>query len=138
MYPPDEIPGYPRDQFIDDLLREHEIEVRNCLQKGAHAVQIDFTEARLVVKLDPSGTLLNSFIDLNNIALSRLSAEDRRRVGVHTCPGSDRDSTHSGETDYADLLPSLFELLVGNFDIAQKIKARVLGTALASQVLGGR
>ncbi len=118
MYPADEIPDYPREQFIDDLLREHETEVRNCLRKGAHKVQIDFTEGRLAVKIDPSGNLLHSFIDLNNLALSRFSVEDRKRIGVHTCPGSDRDSTHSGDVDYADLLPSLFELMVGNFYIA--------------------
>ena len=28
----------------------------------------------------PSGQLLNSFIDLNNLALSRFSAEDRKRI----------------------------------------------------------
>src|ERR1700683_3861291 len=50
MYPADEIPGYTRAQFIDDLLREHETEVRACLVKGAHKVQIDFTEGRLAVK----------------------------------------------------------------------------------------
>jgi 5-methyltetrahydropteroyltriglutamate--homocysteine methyltransferase len=118
MYPRDEIPSYRREQFIDDLLREHETEVRNCLRKGAHKVQIDFTEGRLAVKIDPSGDLLNSFIDLNNLALSRFSTEDRMRIGVHTCPGSDRDSTHSGDVDYAQLLPSLFELKVGNFYVA--------------------
>jgi 5-methyltetrahydropteroyltriglutamate--homocysteine methyltransferase len=118
MYPAREIPGYSREQFIDDLLNEHETEVRNCLQQGAHKVQIDFTEGRLAVKIDPSGNLLHSFIDLNNLALSRFSAEERKRIGVHTCPGSDRDSTHSGEVDYAELLPSLFELKVGNFYIA--------------------
>src|SRR5436853_5712327 len=100
MYPEEEIPGYPREQFLDDLLREHETEVRACLRKGAHAVQIDFTEARLAVKIDPSGQLLHSFIDLNNLALERLSAAERARLGVHTCPGSDRDSTHSGDVDY--------------------------------------
>jgi len=36
MYPPDEIPDYPREQFINDLLCEHENEVRACLQRGAH------------------------------------------------------------------------------------------------------
>jgi 5-methyltetrahydropteroyltriglutamate--homocysteine methyltransferase len=118
LYPPNELKGYPREQFIDDLLREHETEVRSCLRKGAHKVQIDFTEARLAIKLDPSGALLHSFIDLNNLALARLSAEDRQRVGVHTCPGGDRDSTHSKDVDYADLLPSLFELTVGSFYIA--------------------
>lgn len=129
MYPPEEIPGYSREEFIDDLLHEHETEVRRCLQKGAHKVQIDFTEGRLAVKLDPSGNLLNSFIDLNNLALSRFSAEERRRIGVHTCPGSDLDSTHSGDVDYAELLPSLFELKAGNFYIAlagEKDRARVL------------
>jgi 5-methyltetrahydropteroyltriglutamate--homocysteine methyltransferase len=129
MYPPDEIPGYPRTQFIDDLLREHETEVRSCLKKGAHKVQIDFTEARLAVKIDPSGELLHSFIDLNNLALSRFTDDERRRLGVHTCPGSDRDSTHSGDVDYAGLLPSLFELMAGNFYIAlagERDRGRVL------------
>jgi 5-methyltetrahydropteroyltriglutamate--homocysteine methyltransferase len=118
MYPADGIPNYPREQFIDDLLREHEGEVRRCLEKGADKVQIDFTEGRLAIKIDSSGHLLNSFIDLNNLALSRFSAEEQKRIGVHTCPGADRDSTHSAEVDYSELLPSLFELQAGNFYIA--------------------
>jgi 5-methyltetrahydropteroyltriglutamate--homocysteine methyltransferase len=118
MYPPEAIEGYPREQFIEDLLREHETEIRRCLQKEAHKVQVDFTEGRLAVKLDPSGKLLSSFIELNNLALSRFSPEERKRIGVHTCPGGDRDSTHSADVDYAELLPSLFELRVGNFYIA--------------------
>jgi 5-methyltetrahydropteroyltriglutamate--homocysteine methyltransferase len=118
LYPEVELPGYSRDQFIQDLLHEHETEVRNCLQKGAHKVQIDFTEGRLAVKLDPSGRLLQSFIDLNNLALSRFSAEERQRIGVHTCPGGDRDSTHSADVDYSELLPSLFELKATHFYVA--------------------
>jgi 5-methyltetrahydropteroyltriglutamate--homocysteine methyltransferase len=118
MYPPDEIPGYPREQFLEDLLREHEAEVRACLRKGAACVQIDFTEGRLAVKIDPTGNLLQSFIDLNNLALSRFSDADRKRIGVHTCPGGDLDSTHSADVDYADLLPSLFELRAGRFYVA--------------------
>jgi 5-methyltetrahydropteroyltriglutamate--homocysteine methyltransferase len=118
MYPAESIPDYPREQFIEDLLREHETEIRRCLQKGAHSVQIDFTEARLAVKMDPSGQLVDSFIDLINLALSRFSPEERRRIGVHTCPGGDLHATHSADVDYADLLPRLFELKVGNFYIA--------------------
>ena len=118
MYPSEGIDGYSREQFIDDLLKEHETEIRMCLEKGAYKVQIDFTEGRFAVKIDPSGNLLNSFIDLNNLALSRFNATDRAKIGVHTCPGGDRDSTHSAEVDYADLLPSLFQLKVGNFYIA--------------------
>jgi 5-methyltetrahydropteroyltriglutamate--homocysteine methyltransferase len=131
MYPAEDIPGYSRQEFIDDLLKEHEGEVRRCLDKGAHKVQIDFTEGRLAVKLDPSGNLLNSFIALNNLALSRFSPEERQRIGIHTCPGGDRDSTHSADVDYADLLPSLFELRAGNFYIAlagEKDRVRVLKT----------
>ena len=118
MYPAEGIPGYTRAQFIDDLLDEHVKEIRNCFAKGAHSVQIDFTEGRLAMKIDPTGNLLNSFIDLNNLALSRFSAEERKKLGVHTCPGGDRDSTHSADVDYAELLPSLFELKVTNFFIA--------------------
>ncbi len=129
MYPVEPLAGYSREQFIDDLLREHEAEIRCCLAKGAHVVQIDFTEGRFAMKIDPSGELLNSFIDLNNLTLARFSTAERARIGVHTCPGSDRDSTHSADVDYADLLPSLFELKAGNFYVAlagEKDRARVL------------
>ena len=129
MYPAEGLPDYSREEFIDDLLREHETEVRRCLQKGAHSVQIDFTEGRLAIKIDPSGNLLHSFIDLNNLALARFSEADRQRIGVHTCPGSDCDSTHSADVDYADLLPALFELNAGSFFIAlatEKDRTRVL------------
>jgi 5-methyltetrahydropteroyltriglutamate--homocysteine methyltransferase len=118
LYPAENLPGYPREEFIEDLLGEHEKEIRGCLTKGAHKVQIDFTEGRLAVKIDPSGALLNSFIELNNLALSRFSEEERKYIGIHTCPGGDRDSTHSADVDYAGLLPSLFELRVGSFYIA--------------------
>ncbi len=131
MYPDETIAGYSRDQFIEDLLNEHVHEVRRCLQKGAHNVQVDFTEGRLALKIDPTGALLHSFVDLNNMALSRFSAIERRQIGVHTCPGGDRDSTHSADVDYSDLLPSLFELRAGNFYVAlagEKDPERVLRT----------
>ncbi len=118
MYPAEGIPDYSRGEFIDDLLAEHELEIRRCFQKGAYKVQIDFTEGRFAMKVDPTGNLLHSFIDLNNLALSRFSIAERQRIGVHTCPGGDRDSTHSADVDYAELLPSLFQLRVGNFYIA--------------------
>ena len=129
MYPADAIPGYSRDKFIEDLLSEHEKEIRGCLAKGAAKVQIDFTEARLAMKLDPTGELLTTFVDLNNLALSRFSAEERKLIGLHTCPGGDRDSTHSADVDYAEMLPLLFEMNVGYFCIAlagEEDRVRVL------------
>lgn len=118
MYPADSIPGYSREQFIDDLLAEHDREIRQCFARGACKVQIDFTEGRLAMKVDPSGELLHRFIDLNNLALSRFTPAERQRIGVHTCPGGDRDSTHSADVDYAELLPGLFQLKAGNFYLA--------------------
>src|SRR5688500_6856739 len=60
MYPARELTGYSREEFIDDLIREHETEIRRCLQKGACKVQIDFTEGRLAMKIDPTRFLLHS------------------------------------------------------------------------------
>ena len=130
MYPEHPIAGYSREAFIEDLLNEHVTEVRRCLQKGASSVQIDFTEGRLALKIDPTGELLSSFLDLNNLALARLTSGERQRLGVHTCPGGDRDSTHSADVDYAELLPSLFQMNVRNFYVAlagEADRPRVLG-----------
>jgi methionine synthase II (cobalamin-independent) len=91
---------------------------------------VDFTEARLSLKLDPSAKLLESFVDLNNRVLKRFSTAERRRIGVHTCPGGDQDSTHSADVDYAELLPRLFELEAGSFYVqlaSEKDRRRVLG-----------
>jgi 5-methyltetrahydropteroyltriglutamate--homocysteine methyltransferase len=114
LYPQAGIPGYAREDFLEDLVREAETDIRRCLAGGA-SVQIDFTEGRLSVKLDPTKGLLNAFVELNNRVLDRFSASERRHIGVHTCPGGDRDSTHSADVDYAELLPALFRLNVGNF-----------------------
>jgi 5-methyltetrahydropteroyltriglutamate--homocysteine methyltransferase len=113
LYPADGLEGYSREEFLDDLVDQAEKDVRGCLDAGAHVVQLDFTEGRLSVKLDPSGGLLRSFVDLNNRVLERFSDEERARIGLHTCPGGDQDSTHSLDVDYADLLPDLFRIKVG-------------------------
>jgi len=115
LYPQSGIEGYSHDQFINDLLNEAEADIRRSLIKGAYNVQIDFTEARLSLKLDPSGGLLKSFIDLNNRVLERFTEEEQKKIGVHSCPGGDHDSTHSADISYAVLLPLLFQLKAGNF-----------------------
>ena len=115
LYPQDGIDGYTQEAFLDDLVNGAEADIRSCLAAGAHNVQIDFTEGRLAVKLDPSKGLLNGFVSLNNRVLERFSEDEKQRLGVHTCPGGDQDSTHSADVDYAELLPSLFDLDVRNF-----------------------
>jgi 5-methyltetrahydropteroyltriglutamate--homocysteine methyltransferase len=115
LYPADGIPGYPREAFIADLINEAEADIRGALDGGADSVQIDFTEGRLSLKLDPSAGLLRSFIALNNQVLDRFTPAERQRIGVHVCPGGDHDSTHSADVDYAGFLPDLFQVNVGRF-----------------------
>ena len=115
LYATSAISDYPRDVFQADLINEAESDIRGALDAGAAVVQIDFTEARLSLKLDPSGGLLRSFIDLNNQVLDRFTPAERERIGVHVCPGSDRDSPHSADVDYAALLPDLFQMHSGRF-----------------------
>jgi 5-methyltetrahydropteroyltriglutamate--homocysteine methyltransferase len=130
LYPSDGIAGYPREAFVADLLNEAEADIRGAMEAGAYCVQIDFTEARLSLKLDPSGGLLRSFIALNNQVLDRFTAAERERIGVHVCPGGDHDSTHSADVDYAGLLPDLFQLSTGRFYLqmaSEPDRKRVLG-----------
>jgi 5-methyltetrahydropteroyltriglutamate--homocysteine methyltransferase len=58
LYPQEGIEGYSREAFLEDLVREAVADIRSCLDAGAHKVQIDFTEGRLSIKLDPSRHLL--------------------------------------------------------------------------------
>jgi 5-methyltetrahydropteroyltriglutamate--homocysteine methyltransferase len=130
LYPEEGIAGYSRDAFLADLLDEAETDIRSALDAGADSVQIDFTEGRLSLKLDPSGGLLRNFVALNNQVLGRFHADERQRIGVHVCPGGDHDSTHSADVDYARLLPDLFQFNVGRFYLqmaSERDRKRVLG-----------
>jgi 5-methyltetrahydropteroyltriglutamate--homocysteine methyltransferase len=90
VYPQATIFGYSREQFLDDLVNEVEKDIRLCLEAGIDKVQIDFTEARLSLKIDPSGQLLKKFVELNNRVLDRFqnNPEHQSRLGVHICPGN--------------------------------------------------
>jgi len=115
VYPPEGIDGYSQAQFLDDLVEQAVGDIRSCFENGAASVQIDFTEGRLAVKLDPSRGLLQQFVDLNNRVLSHFTPEEKQRIGVHTCPGGDQDSTHSADVPYGELIPLLMTLDVGSF-----------------------
>lgn len=134
LYPLDgEIAGYPREQFLADLCDECEKDIRQCFEAGAARVSIDFTEGRLACRNDPRNPwtgrkMLSHFIELNNRVIDRFTANERKNVGVHTCPGGDCDSTHSADVDYADLLPSMFKMNAGYFLIqlaSERNKERV-------------
>jgi 5-methyltetrahydropteroyltriglutamate--homocysteine methyltransferase len=86
LYPTDGIDGYSRDAFLEDLMDEAASDIKRCLERGAHNVQIDFTEGRLSVKLNPSKGLLRQFVELNNRVLERFSEDERTRIGSTPAP----------------------------------------------------
>jgi methionine synthase II (cobalamin-independent) len=115
-----EIPGYSREQFLSDLCDECEQDIRKCFDAGAVRVSIDFTEGRLANKNDSRNPwtgkdMLQDFIDLNNRVIDRFSAEERKNIGIHTCPGGDCDSVHSKDVPYEKLLSKMFQLNAGYF-----------------------
>lgn len=128
-----EVEGYPKNQFVKDLVSECVKDIRGCFAAGAKRVSIDFTEGRLAAKNDTrnpwtGAQLLKTFIDLNNQVLVNFTAEQRKDIGVHTCPGGDCDSVHSYDVDYHELLPSLFQINAGYFLIqlaSEKDKEKV-------------
>jgi len=121
LYPLDgEIEGYPREQFLDDVIDECEKDIRQCFEAGAERVSVDFTEGRLANKNDSrnpwtGADMLQDFIDLNNRLFERFSAEERKNIGIHTCPGGDNDSVHSKEVPYEKLLSKMFQMNAGYF-----------------------
>jgi methionine synthase II (cobalamin-independent) len=134
LYPLDgNVPGYSRQQFLADLVAECEKDIRRCFAAGAARVSIDFTEGRLACRADPRNpwtgrNMLGQFIELNNRVLDRFSPDERKNIGIHTCPGGDCDSTHSADVDYAALLPSMFRMNAGYFLIqlaSERDKERV-------------
>src|SRR3954452_22227776 len=115
-----EIPGYSREEFLSDLCDEVEKDIRQCFDAGAVRVSIDFTEGRLANKNDSrnpwtGNDMLQEFIDLNNRLFARFTAEERRNIGIHTCPGGDNDSVHSKEVPYEKLLSKMFQINAGYF-----------------------
>jgi methionine synthase II (cobalamin-independent) len=117
-----DIPGYPRKQFEEDIVNECEKDIRSCFAAGASRVVMDFTEGRLAPRNDPRNpwttrNLLPFFIELDNRVFDRFSAEERKAIGVHVCPGGDVDSVHSADVPYEELLRHLFKLNAGYFQL---------------------
>ena len=121
LYPLEgEIEGYSREQFLADCVNECEKDIRQCFAAGAVRVSVDFTEGRLANKNDSRNPwtgkdMLQDFIDLNNRLFARFSADERRNIGIHTCPGGDNDSVHSKEVPYEKLLSKMFQMNAGYF-----------------------
>jgi len=121
LYPlKDPVEGYSREEFEAALIDECEKDIREAFAAGAVRVSVDFTEGRLATREDPRNPwtgagLLPHFIELNNRVMARFSAEERVNIGIHTCPGGDRDSVHSADVPYNNLLASMFDINAGYF-----------------------
>lgn len=121
LYPlNDEVPGYSREEFEEDIVNECVKDIREAFAAGAARVSVDFTEGRLATREDPRNPwtgagLLPHFIELNNRVMAQFSPEERQKIGIHTCPGGDRDSVHSADVPYNNLLPSMFKINAGYF-----------------------
>src|SRR3954447_11805663 len=121
LYPlKDPVEGYSREEFEEDIVQECVTDIRKAFEAGAARVSIDFTEGRLATREDPRNPwtgagLLPHFIELNNRVLANFSDEQRAKIGIHTCPGGDRDSVHSADVPYNNLLPEMFKINAGYF-----------------------
>jgi methionine synthase II (cobalamin-independent) len=121
LYPlKDPVEGYSREEFEAALVDECERDIREAFAAGAERVSVDFTEGRLATRDDPRNPwtgagLLPHFIELNNRVMARFSADERRNIGIHTCPGGDRDSVHSADVPYNNLLGTMFDIDAGYF-----------------------
>jgi methionine synthase II (cobalamin-independent) len=121
LYPlKDPVEGYPREEFEAALVDECEKDIRQAFAAGAVRVSVDFTEGRLATREDPRNPwtgagLLPHFIELINGVMARFSAEERVNIGIHTCPGGDRDSVHSADVPYNNLLGTMFDINAGYF-----------------------
>jgi methionine synthase II (cobalamin-independent) len=121
LYPlKDPVEGYTREAFEEDIVQECVTDIRKAFEAGAARVSIDFTEGRLATREDPRNPwtgagLLPHFIELNNRVLANFSDEERQSIGIHTCPGGDRDSVHSADVPYNNLLPEMFKINAGYF-----------------------
>ncbi|MEQ3551814.1 5-methyltetrahydropteroyltriglutamate--homocysteine methyltransferase [Pseudonocardia nematodicida] len=121
LYPlRDPVEGYSREDFETALVDECERDIRGAFDAGAARVSVDFTEGRLATREDPRNPwtgagLLPHFVELINRVMARFSADERRSIGIHTCPGGDRDSVHSADVPYNNLLPAMFGINAGYF-----------------------
>ncbi|MDN5932163.1 MAG: 5-methyltetrahydropteroyltriglutamate--homocysteine methyltransferase [Pseudonocardia sp.] len=126
LYPlKDPVEGYSREDFEAALIDECEKDIRQAFAAGAVRVSVDFTEGRLATREDPRNPwtgagLLPHFIELNNRVMARFSPQERANIGIHTCPGGDRDSVHSADVPYNNLLGSMFDINAGYFLIQCK------------------
>jgi methionine synthase II (cobalamin-independent) len=108
-----------QDKAVRDSI-EHQEETGTPIISDGEQRWSSFATYAITDTLDPRNpwtgrNMLPHFIELNNRVLDRFTAQERASIGIHTCPGGDRDSVHSADVPYSDLLPSMFGINAGYF-----------------------
>jgi methionine synthase II (cobalamin-independent) len=108
-----------QDKAVRDSI-EHQEETGTPIISDGEQRWSSFATYAITDTLDPRNpwtgrNMLPHFIELNNRVLDRFTAQERASIGIHTCPGGDRDSVHSADVPYSDLLPSMFGVNAGYF-----------------------
>ena len=121
-------PGYSREEFIDDLLNEHE--PKFAAASSGRAQGADGLHRRPAgSKARSVGKLLNSFIDLNNLALSRFSAEELGGSACTPAPAGIAIPPTAPRSTTRNCCRACSSLKAGNFYIAlagEQDRVRVL------------
>ena len=111
-----EIPGYSKDQFIKDLVKECAKDVKKCIASGATEVGMDMTEATYAMKVDKTGKVLNDMVELVNLVCNLLTPDELDKVTLHTCFGADNFTNHN-YSNFQDVYPALLKSQIKNFHL---------------------
>ena len=112
----DEIDGYSKEQFVNDLVNECVTDVKKCIASGAAEVGMDMTEATYAIKVDPTGGVLKSMVGLIDAVCEKLSPEELNKVTLHTCFGADNFTNHN-YSNFQDVYPALLKSKIKNFHL---------------------
>ena len=105
LYPLDEqMPGYPRENFEEDLVNECEKDIRQAFEAGAARVSSTSPRGGWPPRDDPRNPWTGAICCRTSSSSTTGSwtaspPEERAKIGIHTCPGGDRDSVHSADVD---------------------------------------
>ncbi|UJF25120.1 hypothetical protein L0B52_02955 [Suttonella sp. R2A3] len=110
----DEIEGYSKAQFTEDLVNECAKDIKKAIAAGASEVGLDMTEATYAQKVDSSGALLKQMVGLVNQVCDKLTPQELQAVTLHTCFGADNFTNHN-YSNYAEIYPVLLQSKIQNF-----------------------
>ena len=111
-----DLPDYPKEKFISDVINECVKDIKKCINAGAAEVGMDMTEATYALKVDPTGAVLREMVDLINRVADQLTENELNLITLHTCFGADNFTNHN-YSNYQDVYPALLQSKIRNFHL---------------------